>query len=193
MIESISPLKNSTSCSFLTEETSLLSETSRSYDEENGVWKHCLVKEKGMYDIKKLKKCSDRFTWEKRPSKIWKLVESYYYLFVFLCHLLIQRFNFVEGTIGMFGGISIAVNSLTGPAMLSLPATFQRSWLIPTIMVLLLVCFLSSSSSSLMANIISSVPGNENFQREVRPNKRFLFQIDFFLLNYTWNTLPILL
>lgn len=47
MIESISPLKNSASYSILTEETSLLSDTSRSFDEENGVCKHGLVQQKG--------------------------------------------------------------------------------------------------------------------------------------------------
>ena len=78
----------------------------------------------------------------------------------------------------MFGGISIAVNSLTGPAMLSLPATFQRSGLIPTITALLLVCFLSGSSSSIMANIISSVPGNDNFQREVSPRIKSYLKLD---------------
>ena len=34
--------------------------------------------------------------------------------------------------IGVLGSASIAVNSLTGPAMLCLPATYQRSGLIPT-------------------------------------------------------------
>ena len=34
--------------------------------------------------------------------------------------------------IGFLGSISIAVNSLTGPAMLCLPDTYQRSGLIPT-------------------------------------------------------------
>lgn len=97
---------------------------------------------------------------------------------MFLCPLLIRLFISLEGTIGMFGGISIAVNSLTGPAMLSLPATFQRSGLIPTITALLLVCFLSGSSSSIMANIISSVPGNDNFQREVSPRIKSYLKLD---------------
>lgn len=34
--------------------------------------------------------------------------------------------------IGVLGSVSIAANSLTGPAMLCLPATYQRSGLIPT-------------------------------------------------------------
>jgi len=35
--------------------------------------------------------------------------------------------------IGFLGSLAIATNSLTGPAMLCLPATFQRSGVIPTI------------------------------------------------------------
>lgn len=34
--------------------------------------------------------------------------------------------------IGVLGSVSIATNSLAGPAMLCLPATYQRSGLIPT-------------------------------------------------------------
>lgn len=34
--------------------------------------------------------------------------------------------------IGVLGSVAIATNSLTGPAMLCLPATYQRSGLIPT-------------------------------------------------------------
>lgn len=34
--------------------------------------------------------------------------------------------------IGILGSVAIAANSLTGPAMLCLPATYQRSGLIPT-------------------------------------------------------------
>ena len=35
-------------------------------------------------------------------------------------------------SIGILGSVAIAANSLTGPAMLCLPATYQRSGLIPT-------------------------------------------------------------
>jgi hypothetical protein len=72
------------------------------------------------------------------------------------------------GRIGMLGSMSIAVNSLTGPAMLDLPAAFQRSGFIPTTVVVIFVCFLSSMCSLLMANTISKVERNGNFKREVR-------------------------
>ena len=70
-------------------------------------------------------------------------------------------------TIGMLGSIAITVNSLTGPAMLDLPATFQRSGLIPTIACLLFVCALSAMCSLHIANTISKVPGNLRFTEEV--------------------------
>lgn len=77
--------------------------------------------------------------------------------------------------IGYWGSISIAVNSLTGPAMLSLPATFQRCGLIPTIITIIFVCLLSSACSLHMADTISKIPGNENFQREVEFSDTFKY------------------
>jgi Transmembrane amino acid transporter protein len=73
----------------------------------------------------------------------------------------------------MLGSISIAVNSLTGPAMLSLPATFARSGIIPTIATLLFVCILSALCSLHMANSISKVPGNATFKKEVEFSEVF--------------------
>jgi Transmembrane amino acid transporter protein len=71
------------------------------------------------------------------------------------------------GSIGMLGSLAIAINNLTGPAMLSLPATFSRSGIIPTTLTLLFVCFLSSLCSLHMANVISKVPENKDFQQGV--------------------------
>lgn len=73
----------------------------------------------------------------------------------------------------MLGSVAIAVNSLTGPAMLTLPATFARSGLIPTIFVLVFVCILSALCSLHTANIISKVPGNKNFSMEVEFSEVF--------------------
>ena len=72
------------------------------------------------------------------------------------------------GKIGMLGSVSIAVNSLTGPAMLNLPATYQRSGVIPTTLTLIFVCILSVLCCLHMANTISKVPGNSDFKKEVR-------------------------
>jgi hypothetical protein len=71
------------------------------------------------------------------------------------------------GRIGFLGSMSIASNSLTGPAMLNLPATFQRAGLIPTTCTVIFVCILSAMCSLHLANTISKAPGNGNFLKEV--------------------------
>jgi hypothetical protein len=69
--------------------------------------------------------------------------------------------------------MAIAVNSLTGPAMVNLPATFARSGIIPTIFTLLFVCVLAALCSLHMANSISKVPGNADFNKEVEFSDAF--------------------
>ncbi|KAG7361659.1 hypothetical protein IV203_036760 [Nitzschia inconspicua] len=69
--------------------------------------------------------------------------------------------------IGYLGSMSIAVNSLTGPAMLALPDTYQRSGLIPTTLVIIFVCVLSALCCLHMSNTISKVPGNSNFTNDI--------------------------
>jgi len=69
--------------------------------------------------------------------------------------------------IGVLGSLSIAVNSLTGPAMLCLPATYQRSGLIPTTAAIIFVCILSALCCLHMSNSISKVPNNQNFGLDV--------------------------
>jgi amino acid permease len=64
--------------------------------------------------------------------------------------------------------MAIAVNSLCGPAILQLPATFQDAGIIPTTVTLILVGLLSSFCSLHMANVVSKVPGNGTFDKEVR-------------------------
>jgi len=65
------------------------------------------------------------------------------------------------------------VNSLTGPAMLNLPSTFQRSGIIPTTLTIILLCILSSLCSLHMADVISKVPGNKKFQKEIEYSEVF--------------------
>lgn len=77
------------------------------------------------------------------------------------------------GHIGVLGSISIATNFLTGPAMLEIPAVFQRSGIIPTTCTIVLVGVLASLGSLHMARAISQVPGNTNFEREVEYSEAF--------------------
>jgi Tryptophan/tyrosine permease family len=77
------------------------------------------------------------------------------------------------GRIGMLGSMSIAVNSLTGPAMLNLPDLYQRAGLIPTTATVVFVCVLSALGCLHMANTISKVRGNSDFKMEVEYSETF--------------------
>lgn len=77
------------------------------------------------------------------------------------------------GSIGYLGSVSIAVNSLTGPAMLNLPDTFQRAGFIPTTLTLVFVAILSSLCCLHMSNTISKVSGNGNFRKEIEYSETF--------------------
>jgi hypothetical protein len=83
------------------------------------------------------------------------------------------------GRIGLLGSMSIAVNSLTGPAMLNLPDTYQRAGFIPTTVTVVFVCILSALCCLHMANTLSKIPGNPNFKREVRHSFHFSQLVDF--------------
>ena len=89
------------------------------------------------------------------------------------------------GTIGTFGSVSIAVNSLTGPAMLGLPALFARSGIIPTCCTVVVVAGLSSFCALHLANTISKVEGNSNFQKEIEYSTVFGFYLGPTWFNFT--------
>jgi amino acid permease len=75
----------------------------------------------------------------------------------------------------MLGSVSIAVNTLTGPAMLGIPALFARSGIIPTCSTVLFVSFLCAFCSLHISNTISKVPGNLTFKKEVEYSEAFRF------------------
>jgi amino acid permease len=68
-------------------------------------------------------------------------------------------------SIGMLGSVSIAVNSLAGPAILQLPFQYQQSGIIPTTICLIIVGVLSSFCCLHMADTVSQVPGNKGFDK----------------------------
>jgi len=78
-----------------------------------------------------------------------------------------------DGGIGYIGSMAIAVNYLVGPAMLNLPATFQKSGFIPTTLVITAVCILSILCSLNLANVVSKIPRNANFEQEVEYSDLF--------------------
>lgn len=73
----------------------------------------------------------------------------------------------------MLGSMAIAVNSLTGPAMLNLPATFAKSGILPTLFTLLFVCLLTCLCCLHLSNTISKVPNNLQFKQEVEFSQAF--------------------
>lgn len=75
----------------------------------------------------------------------------------------------------MLGSISIAVNSLVGPAIVNLPATYQKAGFIPTTFTIIFVCYLSIMTCLNMSNVISKVPGNSNFQRQIEYSEAFRY------------------
>jgi len=75
----------------------------------------------------------------------------------------------------MIGSISIAVNSLTGPAMLNLPNVFQTSGLIPTVFTIAFLCILSTLCSLHMADTISKIPRNAHFHQEIEYSEAFRY------------------
>ena len=84
-----------------------------------------------------------------------------------------ERLSHHLGQIGYLGSISIAVNSLTGPAMLHLPDTYQRAGFIPTTFTLIFVAILSALCCLHMSNTISKVDGNSNYKKEVEYSETF--------------------
>lgn len=77
------------------------------------------------------------------------------------------------GEYGTLGSMSIAVNFLTGPAMLEIPALFQKSGFIPTTLCIILICASTSLGNLHFANAISKLPGNYDFRKQVEYSDAF--------------------
>ena len=74
--------------------------------------------------------------------------------------------------IGPLGALSIAVNNLTGPGLLDLPSTFQRSGLIPSFLVVAAISALSSMTCLSVAKLVQR-GGNGRFDRDVQYSSLF--------------------
>mmetsp|Transcript_20201 Transcript_20201/g.42320 ORF Transcript_20201/g.42320 Transcript_20201/m.42320 type:complete len:546 (+) Transcript_20201:19-1656(+) len=81
--------------------------------------------------------------------------------------------------IGYLGSLALVVNNITGPGMLDLPSTFQRSGLIPTIFTVVFVSSLSAIISLSLANSIgkTKVDGasNANFSHHIEYSDVFRY------------------
>jgi amino acid permease len=70
-------------------------------------------------------------------------------------------------TIGFVGGVSLLVNNITGPAMVTVPLLFQGAgWIVPTL-CLLLMTVLSTLAASFICEAMAIVPHNSQFELRV--------------------------
>lgn len=70
-------------------------------------------------------------------------------------------------TIGFIGGLSLLINNITGPAMVTMPLLFQNAgWFTPTLVLLIMTAF-SVFASSLMCEAMAAIPGNHHFEGRV--------------------------
>lgn len=84
--------------------------------------------------------------------------------------------NNSEGGIGFIGSLAIAVNYTVGPAMLDIPAVYQKSGLIPTTAAILLISAVSIACSLNLANVVSKIPGNKYFTKKIGYSDTFNLQ-----------------
>ena len=77
------------------------------------------------------------------------------------------------GEYGTLGSMSLAINFLTGPAMLEIPSLFQKSGLIPTILCIVFVCGATILGNLYFANAISKLSGNYDFGKEIQYSEAF--------------------
>ncbi|CAG8661349.1 21015_t:CDS:2 [Rhizophagus irregularis] len=69
--------------------------------------------------------------------------------------------------ISFIGSIALLVSAMTGPGLVTIPLLFQMSgWLIPTIMFIIAMS-LSAISSLLLCEALTTIRGNEYFQRKI--------------------------
>jgi len=70
-------------------------------------------------------------------------------------------------TIGYVGGVSLLINNITGPAMVTMPLLFQNAgWFTPTLCLIVMTVY-SGFASSLMCEAMASIPGNHHFEGRV--------------------------
>ncbi|CAI2190965.1 16310_t:CDS:2 [Funneliformis geosporum] len=69
--------------------------------------------------------------------------------------------------ISFIGSVALLVSSMTGPGLVTIPLLFQTSgWLLPTIMFTIAMS-LGASASLLLCEALTTIHGNERFQRKI--------------------------
>ncbi|EGC28531.1 hypothetical protein DICPUDRAFT_51794 [Dictyostelium purpureum] len=75
--------------------------------------------------------------------------------------------SFGHKTIGFFGGVSLLIGNMTGPAMVSTSLVFQQGGWILSLLGFLVILFTSTLSGLFMVESMASIPGNPRFQLRV--------------------------
>eukprot|EP00656_Telonema_subtile_P004711 TRINITY_DN12146_c0_g1_i1.p1 TRINITY_DN12146_c0_g1~~TRINITY_DN12146_c0_g1_i1.p1 ORF type:complete len:534 (-),score=122.03 TRINITY_DN12146_c0_g1_i1:236-1837(-) len=79
-------------------------------------------------------------------------------------------------TIGFWGGISLLTNNVMGPAMVSFPYLYQKAGWFPATVVMIICCFASSFSSTMLCEALRRIPGNSRFDGiNPKTNRRWEF------------------
>ncbi|KAL7579867.1 hypothetical protein ACA910_004878 [Epithemia clementina (nom. ined.)] len=118
---------------------------------------------------------SNGSTHTQNRSRLWIISQSFRQLSMRITDAVLEH----TGSIGYLGSYAIAVNSLTGPAMLELPATYAECGFIPTTITLIFVCFLSAFCSLHMANSISKIRSTREADDEEDNSNRISYNHDF--------------
>lgn len=91
--------------------------------------------------------------------------------------LLKEVGNSKEKTIGTVGGISLLINNITGPAMVTIPLLYQNAgWFTPTL-CLFSMAFFGALASGFLCEAMAALPGNHHLEGRVEFSTlvRFLF------------------
>ncbi len=83
----------------------------------------------------------------------------------------------VHHDIGRLGSFVLIMNNLTGPAMLGFPCLFQQAGIIPVSCAILFVCIASSFCGTFLADSIASIPGNQQFRKNIDFSSAFRYTV----------------
>ena len=72
-----------------------------------------------------------------------------------------------KNSIDYIGSISLTLNNVIGPGMMSLPKLFHDAGVLPSVLCIILCCAGSSWVATFLADAISSIPGNSHFDKSI--------------------------
>ncbi|RGB35072.1 hypothetical protein C1646_700412 [Rhizophagus diaphanus] len=99
--------------------------------------------------------------------KYMNIYEKYMGIFNKGSYYPIKEVDNNQRGISFIGSIALLVSAMTGPGLVTIPLLFQMSgWLIPTIMFIIAMS-LSAISSLLLCEALTTIRGNEYFQRKI--------------------------